>query len=177
MGRNDEMTRNFRVYESFDRFQTGEEVECILEPDCFVVEGRGSELKIPYNEIQHVAHVETPQRMAADMISDVPYFFGNSVPSLAVAGAVSLGMQGAARAAVPNVFKLMFFVGYNDGGQERWVMLSDTRNYETIPFVQSLASRTNLRIIHYYARLMSELQAAGAFGHPAGAMLGENPIY
>ncbi len=156
MERKAERSRSFRVFASFDQFQTGEQVDCILYPDCFAVEGGGAELKIPYSEIQHVAHAETPQRKAADFIGDAPYFFGNSITSLLATSGVLLGMAGA----MPFMYKLMFFVGYNDDGQERWVMLSDRHNYETIPFVQSLASRTHTRIIHYYVTLMKELQMA-----------------
>ncbi len=152
--RNGEMTRRFHVVQDFAQFRKGEEVEAILYPDCFAVEGGGAELKIPYSEIQYVAHCDKPEAKVADYSTSVPYFFGgSSLMSFITETAVSVGMSGAERAAAPNLFGLLFFVGYYDGEEECWVMLQDEHNFETNPFVQELAARANTKVIHYFAGL------------------------
>ncbi len=152
---NAEMTKRFRVAHNFDKFHTGEEVEAILYPDCFAIEGNGGELKVPYKEIQYIAHCETPEARMLSMTTSGPYLFGaDSIGAFAAEAAASFGMAGAEYAAAPNIFKWLFFVGYFDGREERWVMLRDERNYDSISFVHGLSSRANKRIIRYYSGMI-----------------------
>ncbi len=154
MARGNGMSRRFHVMQDFDKFHKGEEVEVVLNSDYLSVEGGGAELKVPYNEIQYVAHCEKPETRMMGMVNSTPFFFGGgSLASLVAESAASVGMLGAETAAIPNFIKFLFMVGYYEGNDERWITLEDEHNYDTRPFAQELASCAHTRVIHYFLNL------------------------
>ncbi len=153
---NSEMTRKFHVVTDFFRFHHGEEVSAVLYADCFAVEAGTRQLKVPYGEIQYVAHCERQDARASGLLDLVPFAFGmGSTGAFAAETAASFGIDAAERGAAPKDFyKNLCIVGYYDGGkQEDWVILQDEHTFETNAFVQELAKRANTKVIHYLSGL------------------------
>ncbi len=150
----DNLTRTFHVICDFDRFHKGEVVEGIMYPDYFAVEGQGKELRVPYSEIEYVAHCERPEGRVADMATGVPYAFGQSgLVSLVAETAASVAISGAEWKAAPSLMQNLFLVGYHDGSEEKWVLLQDTHTYATNAMAQGLAHRAHVKVTHYFAML------------------------
>ncbi len=151
---NAEMVRDFLVVYPFDKFHKEETVEGVLYPDGFAVEGDGKTLKIPYSEIQYVAHCERPQARATGFLDLAPFAFGpNHIGAFAVETAAMFGIDAAEHAVAPNFYKNLCLVGYYEGREECWVMLQDAHTFKTNAFVQLLAARANTKVINYFMGL------------------------
>ncbi len=152
---NAEMIKEFLVVYDFDKFHEGEWVEGVLYPDGFAVEGNGAELKIPYGDIQYVAHCERPQARAMGYLDLAPFAFGmNHIGAFAAETAAMFGIDAAEYAIAPNFYKNLFLVGYYAGKEECWVLLQDKYTLGTNGFAQRLASLVHTKVIHYFAGLL-----------------------
>ncbi len=156
MGReNADMTRKFHVVANFDRFRAGEEVNAVLYPDCLAIERGGEQLKVPFGEVQYVAHCERQDARASGFLDLVPFAFGmGGTASFAAETAASFGIDAAERGASPKDFyKNLFIVGYYENRKENWIVLQDEHTFETNAFVQELAAKSNTKVIHYLSSL------------------------